>query len=106
MEGDFVFVDELVPGVRWDAKYATWDNFTGRPVDGYLANRIVGTKALCTALEKARGKAESLSGWLRKFVRGQFSGSWPMLARWTVQAVSRASCGVPVGCPVSRTASS
>ena len=60
MEGNFVFVDELVPGVRWDAKYATWDNFTGRPVDGYLANRIVGTKALCAALEKARAKAESL----------------------------------------------
>jgi D-alanyl-D-alanine dipeptidase len=61
MEGNFVFVDELVPGVRWDAKYATWDNFTGRPVDGYLANRIVGTRSLCAALEKARRKAESLS---------------------------------------------
>jgi zinc D-Ala-D-Ala dipeptidase len=60
VKGDFVFVDELVPGVRWDAKYATWDNFTGKPVDGYLANRIVGTRALCAALEKARGKAASL----------------------------------------------
>jgi D-alanyl-D-alanine dipeptidase len=57
---DFSFVDELVPGVRWDAKYATWDNFTGRPVDGYAANRIVGTGALCAALERARGKAASL----------------------------------------------
>jgi zinc D-Ala-D-Ala dipeptidase len=57
---DFVFVDEMVPGVRWDAKYATWDNFTGKPVDGYLANRIVGTNALCAALEEVRGKAESL----------------------------------------------
>jgi len=28
MQADLVFVDELVPGVRWDAKYATWDNFT------------------------------------------------------------------------------
>jgi D-alanyl-D-alanine dipeptidase len=56
----FVFVDEAVPGVRWDAKYATWDNFTGKPVDGYLANRIVGTSALCAALEAAREKAESL----------------------------------------------
>jgi D-alanyl-D-alanine dipeptidase len=56
----FVFVDEAVPGVRWDAKYATWDNFTGKPVDGYLANRIVGTIALCAALEGAREKAESL----------------------------------------------
>jgi zinc D-Ala-D-Ala dipeptidase len=60
VHGDFVFVDELVPGVRWDAKYATWDNFTGKPVDGYLANRIAGTTALCAALERTRGKAASL----------------------------------------------
>lgn len=58
--GDFVFVDELVPSIRWDAKYATWDNFTGRPVAGYLANRIVGTVALCDALERARGEAAAL----------------------------------------------
>jgi zinc D-Ala-D-Ala dipeptidase len=60
MNSDFVFVDELVPEIRWDAKYATWDNFTGRPVDGYLANRIVGTRALCAALERAREAAASL----------------------------------------------
>jgi D-alanyl-D-alanine dipeptidase len=57
MHEDFVFVDELVSGVRWDAKYATWDNFTGTPVDGYLANRIVGSRALCAALERARDNA-------------------------------------------------
>lgn len=60
MNEEFVFVDEFVPGMRWDAKYATWDNFTGKPVDGYLANRIVGTKALCSALRKAQEKAETL----------------------------------------------
>ncbi|WIV56003.1 D-Ala-D-Ala dipeptidase VanX [Amycolatopsis nalaikhensis] len=60
MTGDFVFVDGCVPGIRWDAKYATWDNFTGKPVDGYLANRVVGTRALCSALERAREKAEAL----------------------------------------------
>jgi D-alanyl-D-alanine dipeptidase len=59
MKNDFVFVDEFVPGIRWDAKYATWDNFTGRPVDGYRANRIVGTRALCAALDRAREKAAS-----------------------------------------------
>lgn len=59
MNADFVFVDELVPGVRWDAKYATWDNFTGKPVDGYAANRIVGTRALCAALETAQEAAAS-----------------------------------------------
>jgi D-alanyl-D-alanine dipeptidase len=60
MKDNFVFVDELISGIRWDAKYATWDNFTGKPVDGYVANRIVGTRDLCAALERAREKAESL----------------------------------------------
>ena len=60
MNKDFVFVDEFVPDIRWDAKYATWDNFTGKPVDGYFANRIVGTRALCAAVDRARGKAASV----------------------------------------------
>ena len=60
MQTDFSYVDEAVPGVRWDAKYATWDNFTGKPVDGYLVNRIVGSNALCEALAAARDKAASL----------------------------------------------
>ncbi|WKX68580.1 D-Ala-D-Ala dipeptidase VanX [Streptomyces sp. XD-27] len=57
MNGDFGYLDELVPGIRWDAKYATRDNFTGQPVDGYLVNRIVGTRALCAALGRAQEKA-------------------------------------------------
>ncbi|MEU7205769.1 D-Ala-D-Ala dipeptidase VanX [Streptomyces sp. NPDC045470] len=60
MNGDFVHLDELVPGIRWDAKYATGDNFTGAPVDGYLVNRIVGTRAMCTALGRAHEEAASL----------------------------------------------
>ncbi|MDX2967928.1 D-Ala-D-Ala dipeptidase VanX [Kribbella solani] len=60
MKSGFAFLDEVTSGIRWDSKYATWDNFTGKPVDGYLANRIVGTRALCTALANAREKAEPL----------------------------------------------
>jgi D-alanyl-D-alanine dipeptidase len=60
MNNDFVFIDEFVPGIRWDAKYATWDNFTGKPVEGYHANRIVGTRALCAALDRAREKAAAV----------------------------------------------
>ena len=60
MREDFVAVDELVSGLRWDAKYATSDNFTGGPVDGYLADRIIGTRALCEALQRAQEKAESV----------------------------------------------
>jgi D-alanyl-D-alanine dipeptidase len=57
VNAEFVYLDECLPGVRWDAKYATWDNFVGRPVDGYLANRIVGTRALGEALAVARDEA-------------------------------------------------
>jgi D-alanyl-D-alanine dipeptidase len=60
MNESFVFVDEHVPGVCWDSKYATWDNFTGRPVDGYESNRIVGTRQLCAALTRARDEAAAL----------------------------------------------
>jgi D-alanyl-D-alanine dipeptidase len=60
MKDGFVFVDEFVAGIRWDSKYATWDNFTGKPVDGYLINRIVGTTALCAGLERVRDEAASL----------------------------------------------
>lgn len=60
MRDGFVYADEAVPGIRWDAKYATWDNFTGKPVDGYLVNRIVGTTELCTALAEAQKKAGEL----------------------------------------------
>jgi D-alanyl-D-alanine dipeptidase len=59
MNDRLVFVDEYVAGIYWDAKYATWDNFTGKPVDGYVANRIVGTRPLCAALERARAEAVS-----------------------------------------------
>lgn len=59
MKNDFVFVDEFLSGIRWDAKYSTWDNFTGKPVDGYVVNRIVSTRALCAALEKAQEYAAS-----------------------------------------------
>jgi D-alanyl-D-alanine dipeptidase len=60
MNDAFAFVDELVTGIRWDAKYATWDNFTAKPVDGYLVNRVVGSRELCAALERAREVADSL----------------------------------------------
>ena len=57
MSAGFAFLDEAVPGIRWDAKYATWDNFTGRPVDGYRVNRVVGTGALADGLARARDEA-------------------------------------------------
>jgi len=60
VEPGFVFLDEVLRGVRWDAKYATWDNFTGTPVDGYEVNRVVGSSALADALRAATARAAEL----------------------------------------------
>lgn len=59
MEKGFVFLDEILCGIRWDAKYATWDNFTGKPVEGYVVNRVAGSHELGIALMKARELAAS-----------------------------------------------
>lgn len=56
----FVFLDEILEDIRWDAKYATWDNFTGKPVTGYEINRIVGTEELAAALLQAKKIAARL----------------------------------------------
>lgn len=60
MEKGFVFLDEVIPGIRWDAKYATWDNFTGKPVDGYDVNRIVATEELAYALKEVQKEANQM----------------------------------------------
>lgn len=53
----FTYLDEAVPGVYWDAKYASTDNFTGAVVDGYAGNRIAVSKRMAAALNKARDLA-------------------------------------------------
>ncbi|QHI73268.1 D-Ala-D-Ala dipeptidase VanX [Aminipila terrae] len=60
MSRDFVYMDEVICGIRWEAKYFTSNNFTGVPVKGYGANRIMGTKALAEALDKVQHKARAL----------------------------------------------
>lgn len=54
----FVYLDEAVPGVRWDARYATSNNFMGRPADGYRVNRVVCSLACAEALISAQRAAE------------------------------------------------
>ncbi|MDO4546472.1 MAG: M15 family metallopeptidase [Clostridia bacterium] len=81
MREGFVYLDEAVPGIYWDAKYHTSDNFTGSKVDGYEVNRIVGTsqlaRGLALASRIAREKGLALFLWdgyrplraVRRFVK-------------------------------------
>ena len=86
MNDGFAFVDDVVSGIRWDAKYATWDNFVGKPVDGYVANRIVGTGALCAALEQAREEAASVGFGLLLWDGYRPQRAVECFVRWSEQA--------------------
>jgi zinc D-Ala-D-Ala dipeptidase len=57
MDLGFVFLDDVLTDARWDAKYATSDNFTGAPVDGYAVDRVVGSRAVADALQAAQSRA-------------------------------------------------
>ena len=54
----FVYLDEAVRGIRWDARYAGDNNFLGRPADGYRVNRVVCSLACARALIPAQKSAE------------------------------------------------
>jgi len=58
----FLYLDEALSGVFWDAKYAGPDNFTGAPVDGYESNRVACSEEMIGALRKARDLAAE-KGW-------------------------------------------
>lgn len=56
----FVFLDEEIPNIRVELRYATKKNFTGKIVEGYYSKKkVIGTKALSKALTKIQEKLHS-----------------------------------------------
>lgn len=49
----FSYIDECVPYVIIEMRYATTHNFTSNIVDGYEANRAILTNEACAALANA-----------------------------------------------------
>jgi D-alanyl-D-alanine dipeptidase len=49
----FVWLDAVRPEIAFEARYASADNFMGRPVDGYGEPRIVVSDAVSEALARA-----------------------------------------------------
>ena len=58
-KSDFVEVSSVVPDVVYDIRYYSSYNFTGKPVDGYKANRAYLTRKSAYALKKAADKLRS-----------------------------------------------
>ena len=54
----FCYLDEVLPQLLFDARYATERNFTGEAVPGYERNRIALSEAMVAPLEQAEREAE------------------------------------------------
>ena len=50
----FVYVAETIPTIKLELRYATDDNFVGRPIDGYIKPRAILTVEAAHALLKVQ----------------------------------------------------
>jgi D-alanyl-D-alanine dipeptidase len=54
MPENFIDIGSYLPNAVIDARYASSNNFTGKPVDGYLANKCLLTRDTAIALRKVQ----------------------------------------------------
>lgn len=50
----FVYIDDEIPGIQVDLRYAGSNNFVGRPIIGYVTNRAVLTTQAAKALSRVQ----------------------------------------------------
>lgn len=50
----FVYLDEIDSSIQFSLRYLGNDNFIGKPIEGYLAERIIMTESAAEALRKAQ----------------------------------------------------
>ena len=60
MQAGFVDLEETIPGLKTEIRYATAHNLTGRPLAGYLAPKAIATREAAAALAAAFAEARSL----------------------------------------------
>ena len=57
---DFVYLEDYIPNITIDAKYAKEDNFTGEKVKGYLSQTVIVKKVVAEALSQAQKELNQL----------------------------------------------
>jgi len=63
----FVYVDDAVPEVKQEIRYATPHNFVGRPIDGYLKPRAILTRQAAEALKAVQAELKPFGLGLKVF---------------------------------------
>ncbi|MCL4159760.1 UNVERIFIED_CONTAM: hypothetical protein GTU68_040792 [Idotea baltica] len=47
----FVYVEDIIPDLEFELRYTTSNNFVGKPINGYHANKLILTKETAEALK-------------------------------------------------------
>ncbi|MCF6296137.1 MAG: M15 family metallopeptidase [Flavobacteriaceae bacterium] len=63
----FVYVEEIIPNIKTELRYITTNNFVGKPIEGYLANKLILTKKAAVALKKVQDELESYGFFLKVY---------------------------------------
>jgi zinc D-Ala-D-Ala dipeptidase len=63
----FVYVKEIIPGIKLEMRYYTEDNFVGQRIDGYEKPRCILTKQAAAALKKVQEELKTFGLELKIF---------------------------------------
>ena len=63
----FVYLKDIAPGIQQNMRYATTQNFVGRPIVGYQSGQCILTSQAARALKKAQQTAQKLGYGLKVY---------------------------------------
>lgn len=63
----FTYAKELIPGLKSELRYYNGNNFIGKPIDGYLSDKIILTTEAARALAKVQAELETFGLSLKVF---------------------------------------
>ena len=78
----FVYLDEAIPDIVLDIRYASRDNFVGAPIDGYHRPVALLTREAATALKKVQDTLRPLGLGLKVFDAYRPQKAVDHFARW------------------------
>ncbi len=64
---NFVYLDQAIPDIVLDMRYAGSNNFIGKPIEGYLNPKAILTKPAAEALKKVQAELENQGYCLKVF---------------------------------------
>ncbi|GGI88424.1 M15 family metallopeptidase [Legionella impletisoli] len=67
LPANFVYLSDVAPDIIQDMRYATSNNFTGRPVPGYAASRCILTRPAALKLKEAQARLKAQGYGLKVF---------------------------------------